>query len=59
MKNPNTTKHKEWHSSNQKFGMGDNYGTGIKQKVGTMRQDYLGLTPSVPKKMKTPPTSVA
>lgn len=33
-------KHKEAHSSNSKFGMGDNYGTGLKQKVGKIVDNY-------------------
>lgn len=50
---------KEWHSANQKFGMGDFYGTAIKQKVGRVREDYMGTTPIKPKGIKTPPKSLA
>jgi hypothetical protein len=49
---------KEAHTSNSKFGMGDNYGTGIKQKLGRMREDSMGMTAMTPKKLKTPPKSV-
>lgn len=49
---------KEWHSSNKKFGMGDYYGTGIKQKVGRIREGY-GQNPITPAKLKKPPKSLA
>jgi hypothetical protein len=39
--------------------MGDNYGTGIKAKIGTVRRDYMGMTADLPKKVKTPPRSLA
>ncbi len=51
--------HGEWHTAKTKYGMGDNYGTGIKQKVGRMRDDQLGYSSMTPKKLKTPPKSVA
>ena len=49
----------ESHTSPSKFGMGDHYGTGIKQKVGRMREDSVGQIPVSPKKMKKPPRSFA
>jgi hypothetical protein len=52
-------KFKEAHSSGKKFGMGDHYGTGVKNKVGKMREDSLGANAVVPKKLKIPPKSVA
>lgn len=52
------TKHKEAHSANMKYGMGDNYGTGIKAKVGRIIQG-TGVNPASPKKIKTPPRSLA
>jgi len=58
MKPIKSTKHKENHSANAKFGMGDNYGTGIKQKIGRMR-DGLGMMPVAPKKLKKAPKSLA
>lgn len=51
--------HSESHVANTKYGMGDNYGTGIKQKVGRMREDQLSYSDMTPKKLKTPPKSVA
>lgn len=47
------------HTANTKYGMGDNYGTGIKAKIGTVRRDYMGMTEDLPKKVKTPPKSLA
>ena len=46
------------HESNTKFGMGDNYGTGIRQKLGRMR-DGMGMQTITPKKLKVPPSSLA
>jgi hypothetical protein len=50
---------KQSHTSNTKYGMGDNYGTGIKQKLGTMREDSMGLMSITPKKLRNPPKSLA
>ena len=50
---------KEWHSANQKYGMGDYYGTGIKQKVGRIREDSMGFNNVSDQKLKTPPKSLA
>jgi len=49
----------EAHVDHTRYGMGDYYGTGVKQKIGTVRQDYMGNISSVPKKLKTPPKSLA
>ena len=50
---------KQAHTANTKFGMGDNYGTGIRQKVGRIRDDYSpGKTNLSNKKIGTPPKSV-
>lgn len=46
------------HTANTQFGMGDNYGTGIKQKLGRVREDMMGMHNITPNKLKTPPTSV-
>lgn len=51
------SKHRENHSANAKFGMGDNYGTGVKQKVGRIR-DGMGMRAMTPSKLKKPPKSV-
>jgi hypothetical protein len=52
-------KHKESHVMPTKYGMGDNYGTGIRAKLGRMRSDSVGMVAITPKKLKNPPTSVA
>jgi hypothetical protein len=49
---------KQAHTANTKYGMGDNYGTGVKAKLGRMREDSLGMMAMTPKKLKTPPRSV-
>lgn len=49
---------KQAHTSNSKSGMGDFYGSGIKQKVGKMRDDYVNM-PIKSKKMGKPPKSLA
>lgn len=46
------------HTADTKYGMGDYYGMGIKQKVGTLRDDYINM-PSKPKTMGKPPKSLA
>lgn len=56
-KNPG--KNKFSHTPNTQFGMGDCYGTGIKAKVGTVREDTLNLSPGMPRGLKTPPRSLA
>lgn len=47
------------HVQNTKYGMGDNYGTGIKAKLGRMRDDSMGMIAMTPKKLKKPPKSLA
>ncbi len=47
------------HTANTKFGMGDNYGSGIKQKVGRVREDTMGMMNVTPKKLSKPPKSLA
>lgn len=39
--------------------MGDYYGTGVKAKVGRMREDSLGFNSVPPKKLMKPPRSLA
>lgn len=41
------------------MAMGDYYGTGIKAKVGRMREDQLGFNSVPPKKLMKPPRSLA
>lgn len=45
------------HTCNTKYGMGDNYGTGIKAKIGRMR-DGIGMQELSKKQIGTPPRSV-
>lgn len=49
----------DWHVSNTSMGMGDYYGTGIKAKIGKMRGDSMGAIAASPKKLRTPPKSLA
>lgn len=46
------------HEANTKYGMGDNYGTGIRQKLGIVRDDTVGMKKLSKKQMGTPPKSV-
>jgi hypothetical protein len=46
------------HTSNQKKGMGDYYGTGIKQKLAINRDLKIANSVSKPK-LKKPPKSLA
>ncbi len=58
--NANTKKSSgDWHVSNTSMGMGDYYGTGIRAKLGKMREDSMGMIEVTPKKLKTPPKSLA
>ena len=52
-------KNKFAHTANTPYGMGDNYGTGIKAKLGKMRSDSMGQAYLSPTKLKKPPKSVA
>lgn len=49
---------KEWHSSNKKYGTGDHYGTGVKNKIGKLRLESLKHAPAKGKIGK-PPKSLA
>lgn len=53
------TRHKEAHTSPTKFGMGDNYGTGIRAKLGKVRDDTVGMVSLTSKGLKKPPKSLA
>ena len=46
------------HTSNSPKGMGDFYGTGVRNKVGRV-VDVMGMGNLSKKKMKTPPKSLA
>lgn len=47
------------HTPNTKKGSGDFYGTGVRQPFGKMRSDSMGMIQLTPKKLKTPPKSLA
>lgn len=46
------------HTANTPYGMGDNYGTGVKQKLGKSRKDSLMNVTLTKKQIGTPPKSV-
>lgn len=57
MKSPKSIKPlKNAHTSNQKIGMGDYYGTGVRNPIGTIRESSMY---SVGKNLKKPPRSLA
>lgn len=47
------------HTQNTPYGMGDNYGTGIRAKFGKVRDDTMGMVHLSQKKLKTSPRSLA
>jgi len=48
------------HTANTRFGMGDFYGSGVRAKVGKIRDVYEpGANPMSPKSLKKPPKSLA
>ncbi len=47
---------KQAHTSNQKFGMGDFYGVGVKNKVGRVNDSYMNPKS---KNIGKPPKSLA
>lgn len=49
----------DWHASGKPLGMGDYYGTGIKQKMGKMRSGSVGQIPVTKKGINSPPKSLA
>ncbi len=49
----------EWHTSHDSAPMGDNYGSGIKNKIGKMRSNSVGIVPVSKKGLNTPPRSLA
>ena len=46
------------HTQNTPYGMGDNYGTGIRAKLGKVRDGTMGMVTIGQKKMKKPPKSL-
>lgn len=53
------TKHKEAHTDNTRFGMGDFYGSGVKAPMGKMRGDSVGYRPVSKKELGKPPKTLA
>lgn len=51
-------KHKEAHTASTKKGMGDYYGTGVKNPMGRMRDSSVGFIPVSKKQLGTAPKSV-
>ena len=49
---------KQAHVANTKYGMGDHYGTGIRNPVGTLRDSYVTYNMGK-KKLGKPPKSLA
>ncbi len=47
------------HTPKSQMGSGDYYGTAIKQKVGRMREDSMGVNPVSRKGLNKPPRSLA
>lgn len=47
------------HTSDSKIGMGDFYGSGIRQKIGRVRDSFTEAPTLNKKKLKTPPKSLA
>lgn len=53
-------KPKQAHTANSKYGMGDFYGSGIRAKVGRVRDMYLpGVNPVSSENLKKPPKKLA
>lgn len=47
-----------YHTTSSPKGMGDFYGTGIRAKIGTSREDLRSKLPS-PQSLKVPPKKLA
>jgi hypothetical protein len=52
-------KFKQAHTDNVKHGMGDFYGSGVKNPVGKMRSGSVGQVKASKKQLKNPPKSLA
>lgn len=48
----------ETKTDHTKYGMGDYYGTGVKNPIGRMRDSSVGYRPATKKQLGTPPTQV-
>jgi hypothetical protein len=47
------------HTPKSQRGSGDYYGTGIKQKVGRVREDFMVGKPKSPESLGKPPRKLA
>jgi hypothetical protein len=58
---PKTAKYnsEQGHRAGTGLGVGDFYGSAVKNPVGKMRGDSLGMNPVSSKQLKKPPKSVA
>ena len=52
-------KNPQAHSDPKLTGMGDNYGTGVRQKIGQVRDSYVTQMKKTKGKIKNPPKSLA
>lgn len=53
-------KTKNAHTANTKFGMGDYHGSGVRAKMGQMKDSYTpGVSPMKPRALKKPPKGLA
>ena len=59
MKNGSKKTYKFSHTPRSSKGLGDYYGTGIRAKIGKIREDSMGMHQITSKEMKTPPKSLA
>ena len=55
--NKTKTSSGDWHVSHTSMGMGDYYGTGIRAKIGKMREG-VGFQEVPKSKLKSPPSTV-
>lgn len=53
------TSRNQTHTPKSPKGLGDYYGTGVRQKIGKMREDSMGMLEITPNKLKKPPKSLA
>lgn len=58
LKSIEKAKTRQAHTFPMKKGMGDHYGTGVRAKIGEMRDGY-GFESLSPSKLKKPPRSLA
>jgi len=52
-------KSRQAHTAPTKYGMGDYYGTGVRQKLGRVRDSTVGMVKLSPKKLKKAPKTLA